>query len=119
MMESMGALLLVASLVVGPIVWSTWRDRVRERGLAIRAEVQSVINRALGGESLVAIEVVPAMAWRRGRVVLFVPADWRWVIDSVSMRVLDRLPGNYELVVRSGRMPATAATRASTLKRAA
>jgi hypothetical protein len=119
MMEGVVALLAVSSLIVGPVVWSLWSDRARERSLAIRAEIQSVVNHALGGESLVTIEVVPAMAWRRGRVVLCAPADWRWLIDSVWMRVLDRLPENYELVVRAGRVPAPAATRASELKRAA
>ena len=84
-----------------------------------RVEAQIMMEGVGGGESLVAVEVVPAMAWRRGRVVRCAPTDWRWLIDSVWTRVLDRLPGNYELVVRAGRMPATAATRASALKRAA
>ena len=119
MMEGVVALLATASMVVGPVVWSIWRDRARERSLVIRAEIQSVVNHVLGGESLVAVEVVPAMAWRRGRVVLFAPADWRWLIDSVWMRVLDRLPKDYELVVRTGRMPALATTRPLALKRAA
>lgn len=119
MLDGTVALLGIASLIFGPVVWRVWRDRARERGLAIHAEIQSVVNHALGGESLVTVEVVPAMAWRRGRVVLCAPADWRWLIDSVWMRVLDRLPENYELVVRAERMPALAATRAPALKRAA
>jgi hypothetical protein len=119
MMEGVVALLAVASLVVGPVAWSAWRDRARVRSLAIRAEIQSAVNHALGGESLVNVEVVPAMTWRRGRVVLSAPADWRWLIDSVWMRVLERLPENYELVIRAGRTPAPVANRASALKRAA
>ena len=118
-MDGAVALFGIASLIFGPVVWRVWRDRARERGLAIHAEIRSVVNHALGGESLVAVEVVPAMAWRRGRVVLFAPADWRWLIDSVWMRVLDRLPKDYELVVRTGRMPALATTRPLALKRAA
>lgn len=116
MMEAVVALIFIASLLVGPAVWSVWRDRSRERGLIVRAEIQNVVDRALGGESLVAVEVVPAHRWRNGRVIVSAPADWRWLIDAVWTRVLDRLPSNYELVV-PGRAEPTAAE--AELKRAA
>jgi hypothetical protein len=46
MMEGVVALLAVASLIVGPLVWSVWPDRARERSLAICAEIQSVTPQA-------------------------------------------------------------------------
>jgi len=100
MVQEVAVLMVVASIVLGPVAWIVWRDHVRQRGLAVRAEVQSLVNRALGGESLVTVEVVEPVAWRTGRVILSAPRDWRWLIDTVSPRVLDRLPRGYELVIR-------------------
>ena len=118
MIEAVVALIIVASLLVGPLAWSVWRDRARERSLIVRADIQNAVDRTLGGQSLVAVDVVPAHPWRNGRVILSAPADWRWLLDAVCARVLDRLPSHYELVVRPGRTePFTAAD--DELKRAA
>jgi hypothetical protein len=100
MLEGLAVLTIVASLALGPFLWTAWRDRRRERSLAVHAEVESAVSRALGGESLVTVEVHPALLWRPGQVILSAPADWRWLIDTAAPRVLDALPRNYELVVR-------------------
>jgi hypothetical protein len=102
MLETLAVLIVVASLAIGPFLWTAWRDRRRERSLAVQAEVETAVNHALGGESFVTVEVHPALAWRPGQVILSAPADWRSLIDTAAPRVLDALPRNYELVVRLG-----------------
>ena len=92
-------LLILGVLVIGPLVFLRWRDRLDEQALAIRAEVAYIVNRALGGESLVAVNVIPARPWRTGRVQLSVPTDYGWLLDKVSASVLSRVPPDFELVV--------------------
>jgi hypothetical protein len=111
MLEGLAVLTVVASLALGPFLWTTWRDRRRERSLAVHAEIETAVNHALGGESLVTVEVHPAMPWRPGQVILSAPADWRWLIDTAAPRVLDALPRNYELVLRPGHAEASAETQ--------
>jgi hypothetical protein len=51
------------------------------------------------GESVLAVRVQPALAWRPGRVHLSAPGEYEFLIASVSGAVIDRLPHKYELVV--------------------
>ena len=64
-----------------------------------RAAVRAAANRVLGGESMLAVRVQPALAWRPGRVHLSTPGGYEFLIPSVSSAVIGRLPRNYELVV--------------------
>jgi len=120
MIEAIGALVFLSTLVVVPLAWRERRDRRAARGLVVRADVQAAMNRRLGGESFVSVQVAPATRWRAGRVELSAPAGWEWLVDEVWRPVLERLPENYELVVTPGRRPVSAgAAAASALKPAA
>ncbi len=99
-MLSVVVLLLLAASVVGPLVVLRWRDRLDERAQAVRAKVAYVVKRALGGESLVAVNVIPARPWRTGRVQPSVPTGYEWLLDKVSASVLREVPPDFELVVR-------------------
>jgi hypothetical protein len=113
-------ILLVGALVLGPLVWRLWRDRREERALAVRAAVEAAMRRALRGESLVALDVKAPMAFRSGRVILSVPAPWEWLIRQAWTSVIENVPPDYELVVRTtGRALTPTATPADTLPRAA
>jgi hypothetical protein len=113
-------ILLVGALVLGPLVWRLWRDRREERALGVRAAVEAAIRRALRGESLVAIEVRAPMAFRSGRVILSVPAAWDWLIRQAWTSLIEHVPPDYELVVRTtGRALTPAVPPAATLPRAA
>src|SRR5262245_6698198 len=68
------ALVGIASLVVGPLVWRNAVDRRQDEALRLQAELQSRANHRLGGESLLAVTVHPPTAGQRGRVVLSTPA---------------------------------------------
>jgi hypothetical protein len=105
MIESGAALTLIAALVLGPIAWRAVHDRRAERALDVSARVRHVIDRVLGGESLVAVRAVPATLTRQGRVVLSVPADWRWLLRPAWERVLAAIPAGYELVVQQRDAP--------------
>lgn len=59
MIEVLIAPALIVALVLGLFVWRAARDRAEERALAVRAEVQSAVNRALEGESLLAVQSSP------------------------------------------------------------
>jgi hypothetical protein len=90
---------LVLAFILGPLVWRVWHDRLADHGLVLRADIAAALRRALGGESFVAIEVVVATAWRRGQVVLSVPAGWDHLVKAAWDQVVAALPANYDLVV--------------------
>jgi hypothetical protein len=91
---------LVIGLVVGLFAWRVVRDRAQERALALRAEVQSAVNRALEGESLLAVQVEPASAFHPGRVVLTTPAGYEWLVHEAWNPVIEHAPKDYEVVLR-------------------
>jgi len=115
------SVLVVAALALGPVLWRLWRDRREERALAVRATVDAALRQALHGESLVAIDVKAPTALRGGRVILSVPAAWDWLVREAWTGVIEHVPHDYELVVRTGgRAPlAPVAEPAETLPRAA
>jgi len=96
--------LLGVLIGLGPIVaalgWTSLQDRLRDRANCVRAEISATANRVLGGESVVAVRVEPAIGWRPGRVHLSAPGGYERLIASVSGAAINRLPRNYELVVR-------------------
>lgn len=105
MVESL-VVITIAALVIGPLAWSSWRDRRQTEALAVRARLQWVVDRNLGGESLIAVAVAPPTIWRSGRVLLSAPADWEWLLERVWKVVIREVPAGYELVV-PGRTRAT------------
>ena len=111
MIEGWAVLVLVSTLVIGPLAWRVVHDRRQQAALAVRADVRHALDRALGGESLVSIDVTPPTPWRSGRVVLSIPSDWRWLLQRTSATVLARVPAGYELVVQQ-RPAATRSTAA-------
>jgi hypothetical protein len=88
--------------IVAALVWCDLNDRFRHRANRVGAEMRATANRVLGGESMLAVHVQPAMAWRPGRVHLSIPGGYEFLIASVSGAVINRLPHNYELVVHRG-----------------
>ena len=89
-------------LVVGPLLWRVSRDRSESRALSIRAYVQSLVDRKLGGESFVSVQVTPRGLWGAGQVVVAVPSGWEWLLEEVWQVLMARVPRGYELVVRRG-----------------
>jgi hypothetical protein len=88
--------------IVAALMWRGLSDRLLHRANRVGAEIRATTNRVLGGESMLAIRVQPAMAWRSGRVHLSTPGGYEFLIASVSGAVINRLPHNYELVVHRG-----------------
>jgi hypothetical protein len=72
--------IVLAILVVGPLALRAWHERMRERGLAIRADIDAVMRHELHGDSLLGVQVVAETPWRAGRVEVSVPEGW----DPVS-----------------------------------
>lgn len=118
-MAELIVIVLVAGVVLGPLVYRRWRDRLEDRALAVHADVDSVLRRRLHGESLVSVAVTPALPWHAGRVSLWAPRDWQPVLGDVSAPVLEVLPDDYELVVRSARPAVHAPAETSPVKLAA
>ena len=102
MIEIAVATLVGLALVVGPLVWRVAQDRTEARALSIRAYVQSLVDRKLGGESFVSVQVTPRGLWRAGQVVVAVPGGWEWLLEEVWPVLMARTPRGYELVVRRG-----------------
>ncbi len=102
MIEIAVASLIALVLVVGPLAWRVGRDRSESRALSIRAYVQSLVDRKLGGESFVSVQVTPRGFWHAGQVVVAVPSGWEWLLEEVWPVLMARTPRGYELVVRRG-----------------
>ena len=100
MVEGIVGTMLVVALAAAPLVWRVWQDRRAERALEVRAVVHADVVRALGGESLVAVNVEPPVLGRPGRVELTAPSDWRFLLEPAWAAVMPDLPDNYELVIR-------------------
>ena len=93
-------MMVLAVLVVGPLALRAWHERMRERGLAIRADIDAVMRHELHGDSLLGVQVVPEAPWRTGRVEVSVPNGWDPVLVGVSEPILAHMPAGYELVVQ-------------------
>jgi hypothetical protein len=91
---------LILGLVLGLLAWRVVRDRAQDRALAVRAEVQHAVNRALDGESLLAVQVEPASTFHRGRVVLITPTGYEWLVHEAWNPVISHAPRDYEVVLR-------------------
>ncbi|MGH7421220.1 MAG: hypothetical protein ACREI4_06300 [Candidatus Rokuibacteriota bacterium] len=102
MIEIAVATVIALALVVGPLLWRVRRDRRESRALSTRAYVQSLVDRKLGGESFVVVQVTPRGLWRAGQVVVAVPGGWEWLLEEVWPVLMARVPRGYELVVRRG-----------------
>ncbi|MGH7384421.1 MAG: hypothetical protein ACREKG_04505 [Candidatus Rokuibacteriota bacterium] len=102
MIEIVVASVIALALVVGPLLWRVQRDRRESRALSIRAYVQSLVDRKLGGESFVVVHVTPRGLWKPGQVVVAVPSGWEWLVEEVWPVLMARVPRGYELVVRRG-----------------
>jgi hypothetical protein len=102
MIEIAVAAMVGLVLVVGPLLWRVSRDRREARALSIRAYVQSLVDRKLGGESFVSVQVTPRGLWGAGQVVVAVPGGWEWLLEEVWPVLLARTPRGYELVIRRG-----------------
>jgi hypothetical protein len=94
--------ILLLALVVSPLAWRIRADRLRDRADILRADLHSAINRRLHGESLLTVEVVPKRLWHPGRVVLWTPAGYEDLAETVWRDVAGRMPVDYELVVKPG-----------------
>jgi hypothetical protein len=91
---------VLAVLVVGPLALRVWQERLQERGLAIRADIDAVMRHELHGDSLLGVQVVAEAPWRTGRVEVSVPRGWDAVLADVSEPILAHVPAGYELVVQ-------------------
>ena len=91
---------LIVGLVFGLIAWRVARDHAEDRALTVRAEVQSAVNRALEGESLLAVQVEPASPFHPGRVVLSTPTGYEWLVHEAWSPVSAHAPKEYEVVLR-------------------
>jgi hypothetical protein len=92
-------LVVIGLLVVGPLALRVWQERMQDRGLAIRADIDAALRRRLHGESMLGVQVVPEAPWRHGRVEVSLPSQWDPVLAQVSPAVLARVPSGYDLVV--------------------
>jgi len=100
MLSGLIALLLLIGLASGPLLWRVRQDRRDARAQAVRADANSALFHALGGESYVAVHVQAPTLWRPGRVMLTAPSDWQWLLAPAWSAVVERVPADYELVVK-------------------
>jgi hypothetical protein len=112
------AIAIVGGLILAPLLWRQRDDRRTDSAQTLRALTRSALFRALGGESLVAVDVEPPSLWRPGRVVLSAPADWTGLLEPAWASVAAHVPAGYELVVKPVG-PATPVDEPVALRRAA
>ena len=100
MLEVVLVPLVVFGAVAGLLAWRVALDRRHEKALALRAEIHAALNRALHGESMVAVDVEPASLAHTGRVVLVTPTGYEWLVHEAWQPIVERVPPDYELVLR-------------------
>jgi hypothetical protein len=100
MMQALIAPAVLAAVVAVWLVWLKRREQVEDRALTVRAEIQSAVNRALEGESLLAVRVEPPSSFHPGRVVLSTPTGYEWLVHEAWNPVIEHAPTDYEVVVR-------------------
>ena len=101
-MNELTGLLIGIAPVLTALAWGNLRDRRIDLANKVRAHMSATVNRVLGGESLVAVRVEPALGRRLGRVHLSAPSAYEGLIAQVSGAVLRAMPADYELVVMHG-----------------
>jgi hypothetical protein len=94
--------LLLAALVVLPVTWRILADRRRNRAEVLRGDILHAVNHRLGGESLLTVDVLPETLGRAGRIVLWTPAGYESLVETVWRDVSRRAPAGYDLIVRRG-----------------
>ena len=99
-MKDVMGMLIGLGPVATALLWCGLRDRLRARANRVGAEIRAAASRVLGGESMLAVRVQPALAWRSGRVHLSTPGGYEFLIEHAAGAIIDRLPSGYELVVR-------------------
>src|SRR2546430_16549355 len=82
MMQALIAPVVLATLVGLWLAWLKRRERAEDRALTVRAEIQSAVNRALEGESLLAVQVEPPSSFHCGRVVLSTPTGYGGLVPE-------------------------------------
>jgi hypothetical protein len=100
MTELIVAATLIGGLVVAPLLVAEWRERRMDHALALRAVIDAVVRRDLGGDSFLSVAVVPKAPWRPGRVVLSTPSGYEWLLTREWPLVLREVPDDYELIVK-------------------
>ena len=92
-------LIFGAAPVMLALAWRNAMDRRRERAATVGAGVRAAVAHALGGESLVAVNVELPTPWASGRVHLSAPDGYRRLVDEACLDVAQRLPLAYDLVI--------------------
>jgi hypothetical protein len=100
MVEAIVGAVFVGTLVLAPLAWRVWQDRRVEAALTVRAQMHAEVVRALGGESLVSVNVQPASLFQAGRIELSAPSDWRFLLEPAWSAVMRQAPSDWELIVR-------------------
>jgi hypothetical protein len=108
MMEALVGIVLIGSVMFGPLALRILAERRADRALRLRAVIHAAAIGVLHGESFLTVHVTPPTPWRAGRVSLSAPADWECLVERVWPQVLALVPADYELVVKGARRPAPA-----------
>ncbi len=99
-MKVVAVAVLLGIVILGPLGWRLWTDWKRARADMLAADLRWAVNRRLNGESLLSVQVVPRSLWHPGRVVLSAPGGDAWLVEAVWPVVAERVPTNYDVVVR-------------------
>src|SRR5262249_60556090 len=100
MMQALIAPVVLVAMVAGWLAWLKRRERVEDRALTVRAEIQSAVNRALEGESLLAVRVDPPSSFHPGRVVLSTPTGYEWLVPEGWNPVVEEQASDNQGVAR-------------------
>jgi hypothetical protein len=88
--------------MLAPFGWRIMRDRQEVRALELCAFARFAVRRALGGDSLLAVNVRPATWFHAGQLLLSAPAGCDGLLSSVWKDLLRLVPQDYEVVVSPG-----------------
>jgi|ERR1051325_1356643 hypothetical protein len=102
MLSDLVGLVATMAPVVFLLVWTEHAERRQQRAWMVRAEIDAGARRALGGDSMLAIDVDCPTPWRAGEVRVGTPSGYESLLCQAAHEVLARVPHGYDVIIHCG-----------------
>ena len=102
MLSDLVGLIVTLVPVIALLVWTEREERRQERAWNVRADIDAGARRALGGDSMLAIDVECPTPWSAGEVRVATPSGYESMLCQAVHAVLARVPHGYDVIISCG-----------------